>query len=110
MVVLFEMTKDGESPNGIPDQTISDLVADTITGWGYTVPFDMAIRTLIQTSVDIRIPIFKAGLRKAIKSGTLHHVKQLLLLVPNIDDLDDQDTEFVSAAINAAVEHKFFTI
>ena len=82
IVVLFEMLKDGESPKGVPDQTIADLVADSITGWGYTVPFDMAVRTLMQTSVDIRIPIFKAGVQKAIKSGTLHHVKQLLLLVP----------------------------
>jgi len=32
IVVLFEMLKDGESPKGVPDQTIADLVADSITG------------------------------------------------------------------------------
>ncbi len=110
IVVLFEMLKDGEALEDIADQKISDLVTDSITGWGYTVPFDMAIRNLIQTSVDIRIPIFKASLPKAIKPGTLHHVKQLLLLMPNIDDLDGQETEFVGAAINTAADHESFTI
>lgn len=109
IVVLLQVLKDGESPKDIPGQKISDLVADSITGWGYTDAFDMAVRNLMQTSIDIRIPIFKAGLLKAIKSA-LHHVQQLLLLVPNIDDLDGQDTEFVSAAINAAVNHKSFAI
>ena len=103
------MTKDGESKDML-DQKLSDLVADSITAWGYTVPFDMAILNLIQTSIDTRFPIFKAGLPKAIKSGSLHHVKQLLLLIPNVDDLDGQDTGFVSAAVNAAADGKSFTM
>ena len=110
VLVLFEMVKDGESPKNISDQKISDIVADSISRWGYTVPFDLAIRNLIQTSVDIRISIFKVGLPKAIKSGTMYHVKQLLLLVPNIDDLDGQDTEFVNAAITAAADQDPFVL
>jgi hypothetical protein len=110
IVVLYEMVKDGESPKGMPDWKLSDLVADSITVWGFSVPFDLAIRNLMQTGIDVRIPIFKACLPKAIKSGAIHHVKMLLLLVPNVDDLDGQDTELLSVAINAAVEHKFSAI
>jgi hypothetical protein len=99
--------KDGESPKDMPDQKLSDLVAASISVWDYLVPFDTAIRNLTQTGIDIRIPIFKVGLTKAIKSGGIHHVKMLLLLVPNVDDLD---TDFVSAAINTAVVHKSFAI
>ena len=109
IMVLLEMMKDGESPKDTPDRKISDLVADSITSWDSTLLFDMAIRNLMQMSIDTRIPIFKAALPKAIKKS-LHHVERLLLLVPNIDDVDDQDKEFISAAINMAVDYESFVI
>ena len=109
VVTLLEMMRDGESPKDTPDAKISDLVADSITYYESTLPFYMAIRNLMQTSIDIRIPIFKAALPKAIKRS-LPHVEQLLLLVPNIDDMDDRDKEFVNAALNSAGRYESFVI
>jgi hypothetical protein len=75
--VLSEMMKEDESsPKATPN---------------------MAIHNLLQTSLDVRVPIFKATLQKAIgfTHCRLHRITQLLL-VPSIDDVDDpNDRDFV---------------
>jgi hypothetical protein len=110
IVVLSEMVKNEVSPEDT-SHGISDLVAGSIARSASSVlHFDTAIRNLTQTSIDIRIPIFKVALPKAIQFATLYHVKQLLLLIPSIDDLDDHNKEFVSAAINATRGDELFTI
>jgi hypothetical protein len=73
--VLSEMMKEDESsPKATPNGETSVLLVDAITGndGPYAVlPFDMAIHNLMQTSLDVRVPAFKAALQKAI--GFIHY-------------------------------------
>jgi hypothetical protein len=116
IAVLSEMMKkDESSPKATPDGESSVLLADAITGndGSYAVlRFDMAIHNLLQTSLDVRVPIFKAALQKAIgfTHCRLHRITQLLLLAPSIDDVDDPNRDFVRKVIHASGGGEIFTI
>jgi hypothetical protein len=104
---------DEVSPKATPDGEISDLLADAITGYDgvyHVLRFDIGYPQ--SDTNEHRYPILKAALPKVIKSSDsrLHHITQLLLLVPGIDEVGDHNKEFVRRVILVAGGGEIFTI